>query len=264
MNVEHQIKGHSNPRLVSMSDFIDIIANIGTLDFSKRLLVALDQIVGADHCACYRLSDYRLTEIASAGQDGAALSSEAQSNVHDVKRHLVSAGDRVRIQVIRPVSGEEAFETVLVYARLKEASYCLKLLRATSHEALSDEDRSILEQAARFLLTIISRHSELFEQKSDLTPALASREDIEDCVENMSGLSRREREVCARILHGMSSCVIADDLGIGKESVMTYRKRAYGRLGIASQRELLMWYLDIWNDWVNSGKRARNAEQDAA
>ena len=261
MGAEHHIKGDIRVDLSPMVNFIDTIANIGTLDFPARLLFAMDQIVGADHCACYRLSDYRLSEIGAAG---AAHAAPAQKTVHDVKRLLVSAGERVRIQVIRPVGEEGDCETVLVYARLNEASYCLKLLRDRSQPALTDQDRETLEHAARFLLTIIARHAELFEQKSDLTPALASREDIEDCVENMSALSRREREVCARILHGMSSCVIADDLGIGKESVMTYRKRAYGRLGIASQRELLMWYLEIWNDWVNSGKRGRVAGAEAA
>lgn len=261
MNTEYyQYLDQSGSGLDQMSNFNDLIANIGSLDFAQRLLGTLDQIVGAVHCACYRLSDYRLSELASAGPEGAGRSVEAQSRVHDVKRHLVSAGERMRIQVIRPVSGTEEFATVLMFARLNEASYCLTLLRDT----VADEDLAFLKRAAPFLLTIISRHFELFEQKSDLTPALASREDIEDCVGNMSGLSRREREVCARILHGMSSCVIADDLGIGKESVMTYRKRAYCRLGITSQRELLMWYLGIWSDWVNSGKRARNAELEAA
>ena len=58
-------------------------------------------------------------------------------------------------------------------------------------------------------------------------------------------LSRREGEVCSRI---SMAFVLRDRAGsgIGKESVMTYRKRAYHRLGIGSQRELLMWYLALW------------------
>jgi DNA-binding CsgD family transcriptional regulator len=57
-----------------------------------------------------------------------------------------------------------------------------------------------------------------------------------------SPLSLRERSVCARIIYGMSSTGIALDLGIGEESVKTYRKRAYLRLGIGSAYELNKWF----------------------
>ncbi|MWB78183.1 hypothetical protein GLS40_09120 [Pseudooceanicola sp. 216_PA32_1] len=255
-------------------DLIDIISNIGTLNFPDSLLEVVHRLVGVDFVACYRLSDYRLLEVASAASPECRLSRAMRANVHEVKRHLATAGDSVRIRVIQPItsvagagrpsSAEDDCETVLVYARLNTAGICMKLLRRAGREALDADRMPELERVAALLLTIISRHTELFEQKSDLTPALASREMIEDCVVNMSKLSRREREVCSRILHGLSSCAIADDLGIGKESVMTYRKRAYSRLGIASQRELLMWYLDAWNAWVNTGMRSGEAEAEAA
>lgn len=51
-------------------------------------------------------------------------------------------------------------------------------------------------------------------------------------------LTGREREVCARVLLGFTSEAIALDLGIASSSVATYRKRAYHKLGIASQNEL--------------------------
>nr|ART90100.1 hypothetical protein [uncultured bacterium] len=34
-----------------------------------------------------------------------------------------------------------------------------------------------------------------------------------------------------------------------EETVKTYRKRAYQRLAIGSERELLTWYLARWNRW---------------
>ena len=60
-------------------------------------------------------------------------------------------------------------------------------------------------------------------------------------------LTRREAEVCAGVLYGMTSMGIALELGISEESAMTYRKRSYNRLKIGSQRELLLWYLDRWS-----------------
>lgn len=52
-------------------------------------------------------------------------------------------------------------------------------------------------------------------------------------------LSRRELEVCTFIAAGLTSEGIAIELGVGVNTVLTYRKRAYARLGISSQNELM-------------------------
>jgi DNA-binding CsgD family transcriptional regulator len=44
--------------------------------------------------------------------------------------------------------------------------------------------------------------------------------------------------VLARALAGLTSAGIALDLRISLNTVLTYRKRAYGRLGVSSQAEL--------------------------
>ena len=54
----------------------------------------------------------------------------------------------------------------------------------------------------------------------------------------LAALTPREREVCCRILSGLSSEAISQELGISLHSTLTYRKRAYQRLGISSQGEL--------------------------
>jgi DNA-binding CsgD family transcriptional regulator len=53
----------------------------------------------------------------------------------------------------------------------------------------------------------------------------------------------RETEVCAAIVRGMTSEAIALELGISVNTVLTYRKRAYARLGISCQNELLRFVL---------------------
>ncbi len=49
----------------------------------------------------------------------------------------------------------------------------------------------------------------------------------------------RESDVCAGIVSGQTSEAIAMSLGISVNTVLTYRKRAYARLGISSLNELL-------------------------
>jgi len=52
-------------------------------------------------------------------------------------------------------------------------------------------------------------------------------------------LPQREVQVCTGIALGMTSEAIASTLGISIHTVLTYRKRAYARMGISSQFELL-------------------------
>lgn len=52
-------------------------------------------------------------------------------------------------------------------------------------------------------------------------------------------MARRELEVCVGIMQGKSSEAIALALGISVNTVLTYRKRAYARLGITSHNELM-------------------------
>jgi DNA-binding CsgD family transcriptional regulator len=55
----------------------------------------------------------------------------------------------------------------------------------------------------------------------------------------MPQLARRELDVCLGIMQGKSSEAIALALGISVNTVLTYRKRAYARLGITSHNELM-------------------------
>jgi DNA-binding CsgD family transcriptional regulator len=57
-------------------------------------------------------------------------------------------------------------------------------------------------------------------------------------------LTAREREVCERIVLGYTSIGIGLDLDIALSSVLTYRKRAYAKLGIGTQNELFALCLD--------------------
>ena len=57
-------------------------------------------------------------------------------------------------------------------------------------------------------------------------------------------LSEREVEICASLLVGRSYKEIARQRGVLASSVITYRKRAYAKLGIMSRHELELIYDD--------------------
>lgn len=64
-------------------------------------------------------------------------------------------------------------------------------------------------------------------------------------------LTVREREVALRILDGQTTKVIAEDLAISPSTVVTYRGRAYEKLGVHSRAELFAAFV---------GKRESSAD----
>ncbi|MFQ8432947.1 helix-turn-helix transcriptional regulator [Amaricoccus sp. W119] len=54
----------------------------------------------------------------------------------------------------------------------------------------------------------------------------------------LTALSERERAVCLGILGGQKAEVIAGNLGVSPATVVTYRRRAYEKLGINARAEL--------------------------
>ena len=60
-----------------------------------------------------------------------------------------------------------------------------------------------------------------------------------------AALTGREKDVCLRILSCFSSEATAAELGISLHSALTYRKRAYEKLGISAQNELFAMVLRL-------------------
>lgn len=59
-----------------------------------------------------------------------------------------------------------------------------------------------------------------------------------DIPQALAVLSKRERDVCLGILAGKKAEIIAHELGIKPATVVTYRTRAYDKLGISSRGSL--------------------------
>lgn len=254
-------------RVLGISCLSAVIEEIGRDGFAGRLLDLLDYNIGADHCAIFQLKDYELTEVAFACNDDAAAVPKSDLTPYDVKRQLSQTrlpSARVEMCSIAGaneplLNGSHKRQRIMICAQKPQAAYCLRILRLPHRERISDGQMDHLRELADLLISLVVQHVELLVRKPNLTPALTSLGEIQECITSATDLSRREGEVCARILYGYSSCGIALDLGIGKETVMTYRKRSYQRLGIGSQRELLMWYLALW-----SSLHGRTGASDAA
>jgi len=232
-----------------------LVESVGLARFGEQLLAFLDSIVGADHCTVFQLRNFKFAEVVSTSLPGGDLVPDSDLALYDVKRHLsevtstgvcvdvCNMGDAAEV----PIGKYPKRQRVLIWTRRSNACYGVRILRSARREQLTDVMVGYLRKNADVLSSLVARHVVLLECKPNLTQALLSLRDMQECIVKSTNLSQREGEVCARIVYGLSSCEIALELDIGKESVMTYRKRAYQRLGISTQRELLIWYLILWS-----------------
>jgi DNA-binding CsgD family transcriptional regulator len=112
----------------------------------------------------------------------------------------------------------------LVQQQADAALLCVNLYRYDDQPPVGDGELGELLAAAPLLLACVSRHLALQARWAPADP--------------LADLPRREREVCERLLRGMTHDGIAADLQLSATTVRTYRDRAFERLGIRYRQEL--------------------------
>lgn len=103
-------------------------------------------------------------------------------------------------------------------------NYYINLYRRAEKLDARFDDPAFTRQVARVIAAMISKHFELNEQLLQEGP--------------LAFLSDREQQVCRAVLRGKKNEAIAAELDIAVSSVITYRKRAYDKLGISSRGQL--------------------------
>ena len=116
--------------------------------------------------------------------------------------------------------------------------FYFNLYRLTGHGHFSAADQAGLTALAPLAASLVTRHV----GRSRIEAALGGGDPVQiaQAVAALLGpeLSPRERSVLACVLRGMSNAGIALELGVAPTSVITFRKRAYQKLGISSLAEL--------------------------
>lgn len=245
----------------------NLVSAIGEIGFGKSLLDCWQVICRADYCTVYHIDREGARSITTASAvDSETGPRQVALYLHRWQRDPMVAAAREQLVahpsaiLHSPVSDlpfrdfrdilydkADICDRVLACNRSADGMTAICLLRRTEHGAFDGQDLSALRHTVPLITKTIAKHIEVSGRMPDAKLTLRCREQIGRCVAS-SGVpfSQREFEVCVRILYGMSTCGIALDLGVGEETVMTYKKRAYARLGLASQRELLLWYIDTW------------------
>jgi DNA-binding NarL/FixJ family response regulator len=251
-------------------DLPSVVSAIGDERFGWVLLGYLNQACGAEHVAIFRFDHGVPMEIASVSLDRTDSAHRQVGLYIDgqywrVDPSMIEAQrclERKELGLIRldvnslpsSVLRDRIYlsmhirERVLVCGGSNDARFALSVLRSDRHGVFTGQELENLNNVAEMLLSILEKHCGIRWRHDHLSMALTSLAEIEQCISRADeSFPKREAQVSARILYGLSSIGIALDLGISEETVMTYRKRAYQRLSIGSQRELLLWYISLWS-----------------
>lgn len=269
--VPSRLRQHMSELARALDLFAPVVAASGDPTFVDELIAALDRVVRVDHLCLMRFdSRTRPPSLESATLRGGKHVPEVQQAYlaghfrHDPSLRVAESSrfrDGVAIirlhrdTVPRGAFGADYYERVRLLERLTIASigdgrlHCLNLYRHDEAGAFDHEELERIEAVARFVAVTAIKHNAARDPRSrycDRWGRLAGFMSLLRTVD--AGLTGRELDVLARILVGMTSEGIALDLGIGVNSVLTYRKRAYSRLGITSQSQLFSLCLGYGNE----------------
>lgn len=236
-----------------------VIACLGDPGFGEALLGSVNTAARVDHCALIRFDGARTARlVASASRPGLRVPQAVQEEYIDHFQRLdpnrrlfgraapgqalVSRMMRERVPAaeyrLRCYDRPGLVDRVSVIAESQGDWYCLNLFRRRESGPFAVAEAAALEAQAALLAALAVRHDRIVHPGVLLTPA-RPLEGIEARLGQLDvRLTARERAVLARIVCGMTSEGIALDLGIGVNSVLTYRKRAYAKLRIGSQNAL--------------------------
>jgi DNA-binding CsgD family transcriptional regulator len=251
---EYEAQPAPHVHIARMFDSVDTdqieVATLGFLNSGCR----------SDHYTVYRIRDGRREVVAGATVRSPHVLSELAFAHPDCELQsaidAVTAGGGPVAKVVAPqtmaaLEHKQRFIGHRIGARFiscdvrRQEIYALSILRFEDVGPLNPDEFAFAANASEIILSAFAKHSTLY-RDGGASSGFSSIATIEEKISAaVPAISKRELQVLARMIYGLSNLGIALDLGIGQESVVTYRKRAYQRLHLGSRHELLHFYLGL-------------------
>ena len=239
------------------ADMAGAVLAIGHKRFPKALLDTIRRVAGVDHCMVFSFKDDSTTRclldignIAIGGDLGEAYSGHFHAcdpNRETIFGHraetapilLPTFARRMYSDDYRKIFFEDAdiVDKIATAIWLENVCFYVNFYKISAGGCFNRVESARLRRVAPAICAAVARHFERPAPAPQDSPEQSLRMLFEteatfDC------LTGREREVCRRILLGYSSEAISAHLDISIHSTLTYRRRAYDKLGISSQNEL--------------------------
>ncbi|MGI4812724.1 MAG: helix-turn-helix transcriptional regulator [Janthinobacterium lividum] len=245
------------------------IAAIGTDGFGTTLETFVDRICPVDFCTCYRIGADSVDVVSLSDPARYESAARIDSYTHQQLwtsdpalrqiRHQLAASDLAHARLtkqdmpdgrLRDVVYTHLVDRLLVCHKGPTGIFAISALRWRGSSSFRSSEIAALLSSSPVITALIDRHFASSAAHWSPSDAFASVAIAEQCLAAMTSMPPREREVCARLVFGHSVPEIAQELRISSETVKSYVKRAYQRLAITSQRELMLAYLRYWQAWA--------------
>jgi DNA-binding CsgD family transcriptional regulator len=245
------------------SDISPAVLAIGRTVFPQVLIGTLRSLADVGHCMVFSFDSERSTRCLldvgniPIGSDlGAAYSEHYHSA--DPNREALLCGQASAAPIVLPNFARRMYsdtyrkiffddsrivDKFATAIWLDSNCYYVNFYRTASQGRFDHEQLDRLLRIAPAVSAIVARH---FQYKappeSDPTRRIGT---LFSGSEPFTRLTGREKDICLGILSGLSSEAISANLSISLHSTLTYRKRAYDKLGISSQNELFSMVLRL-------------------
>jgi DNA-binding CsgD family transcriptional regulator len=245
-------------------DMITLIGALGTDSFEAKVLHFLSSIAGVEHYSIYRVRGQTPEFLGGASISGEhpARLTGANQRYQRTYAELLRALDETQAEarlVHDPIDSADdpglagalqhyhIVDRVMLCACADEDFYAVTLMRSRTAGHFSSNEIAVLEETANLIIAVCAKHASIHWDRPRGVKIFQSVEVIEATLRAAKwGISVRELQVSARILFGISALGIGIDLGLGEDTVATYRKRLYARLSIGSRHELMQKYLALF------------------
>lgn len=235
------------------------VDSIGSSRFGHAALLKLNEAVPVDFWSAYRLYPDRPPRMFVSGSlKGRDVSGDCfrryreglyrQDKTFSGARDIASTGSQAmtywnEAEIPSP-HRDQIYRRHGIRERLSAVAGCeaegllaVNLYRFQSSACYLDREIDAVQSLARGLLACVRKHVEFIDRLG--AGSGDPRLDAAHVLGRLCpALTRREIEVCERLLRGWTYEGIARDLGLSLTSVKTYRARAFDRLGIHFRNEL--------------------------
>jgi DNA-binding CsgD family transcriptional regulator len=236
---------------------------IGRPTFPQALIGALRRVADVGHCMVFSFAGERHANcLLDAGNIpiGRDLGVAYSGHFHlsDPNRDAIFEGQANAAPVLLPTFARRMYsdsyrkiffedsdivDKCATAIWVEDTCFYVNFYRITSQGRFAREEVQRLMEVPPAVSAAVARHFQQNVTPED-DPALQLKALFANAAPFVA-LTGREKEVCLRILSGFSSEAIAAELGISLHSALTYRKRAYEKLGISAQNELFSMVLRL-------------------
>jgi DNA-binding CsgD family transcriptional regulator len=236
----------------------ELIATVGTPRFEPSFFRTAQEATDCEHLTAFACSDRSAARLLFAINRGSRPVAEsiAQKYLahywkHDPANQIcdrnASSNYEIAVRVLsRDIdhdgyrhdcySSVDLVDRFSIIRHTKNETIRLNLYRSARRGRFAASDLAPVLECADVILALLAKHDA---QRPPMEQGNAADDLAQRLCRSFPQLARRERDVCVGIMRGMSSEAIALVLGISVNTVLTYRKRAYARLGISSHNELM-------------------------